>query len=154
MKKFAFLSLSLLTICMHAFTVSADFPISAKPWENFNQDLHIVNICNLTNQELNEIVQGHHPEIAVEFAAQTTLPVHFFLKGDLLNLIEGEEKWGTIEIKQSFYARCVEQELILSSNLTDWKPFLEFITGQASVALSIEDGQPSIVLGAEVNRRS
>ena len=33
-----------------------------------------------------------------------------------------------LEIKQTFYARCIGEELILSSNLTDWKPFLDFIT--------------------------
>ena len=75
------------------------------------------------------------------------------MKGDLVNLVESNDKWRTIEIKQTFYARCVGEELILSSNLTDWKPFLDFITGNASVALSIQDGQPSIVVGAETNRR-
>jgi hypothetical protein len=60
---------------------------------------------------------------------------------------------GQSPVKQTFYARCVQDELILSSNLTEWKPFLEFITGTASVTLSIQDGQPSIVFGAEANRR-
>lgn len=55
---------------------------------------------------------------------------------------------------QTFYARCVDQELILSTNLTDWKPFLEFLTGNASVSLNIQDGKPSIVVGAETNQRS
>ncbi|MBS4167511.1 hypothetical protein [Parachlamydia sp. AcF125] len=154
MKKLAVLSLSLLTVCAHAFAASADFPIGSKPWENFNQDLRVVNIYNLKDCELNEIMQGHRPEIAVEFTAQTKLPINFFLKGDLLNLQASEEKFGTIEIKQTFYARSIGQELILSLNLADWKPFLEFITGTASAALSIQDGQPSIVVGAEANQRS
>ena len=46
----------------------------------------------------------------------------------------------------------VGQELILSTNLTDWKPFLEFITGNVSVSLSIQEGKPSIVVGAEINQ--
>ena len=154
MKFFVFSSLSLLTFCMHSFAVAADFPINSELWKNLNQDLHVVNVCNLTDQELNEIMQGHCPEIAIAFAAQTTLPISLFLKGDLLNLVEGDGKLGTIEIKRCFYARCTEQGLILSSNLTDWKPFLEFITGTASIALSIQEGQPSILMGAEVNRRS
>jgi hypothetical protein len=153
MKKFVFLSFSLLVVCMHSFAanVPADFPISS---ESCGKDLHVVNVCNLSDQQLNEIMQGRHPEIIVEFAAQTFLPISFFLKGDLLNLVESEEKFRTIEIKQSFYVRCVGQELIFSSNLTDWRPLPEFITGTASVALSIQDGQPSFVVGAEVNRRS
>lgn len=154
MNIFAVLSLSLLTVCGNAFAASEDFPINAKSWENFNQDMRVVNICNLKDCELNEIMQGHRPEIAVEFTAQTKLPINLFLKGDFLTLEESEEKYGTIEIKQTFYARSIGQELILSLNLIDWKPCLEFITGTVSVALSIQDGQPSVAVGAEANHRS
>lgn len=104
--------------------------------------------------DLNEIMLGHHPEIAVEFSTQTKLPINFFLKGDLVNLVENEGNFGVVEVMQTFYARCVQQELILSTNLTDWKSFLEFITGNVSVSLSIQDGRPSIVVGAETNQRS
>lgn len=153
MKKLIFLSLSLTSICLSAFAASADFSINSKSWENPCQDLRVVNICSLSDQELNKIMEGHHPEIAVEFSSQTSLPISFFLKGDLVNLVESGGKFGTVEIKESFYARRVEQELIFSTNLSEWKPFLEFITGNVSVALNIHDGQPSIVIGAETNRR-
>ncbi|MBA2726822.1 MAG: hypothetical protein H0U49_01440 [Parachlamydiaceae bacterium] len=152
MKKLIFLSLSLASICLSASAASADFPINSKSWENC-QDLRVVNICSLSDQELKEIMEGHHPEIAVEFSSQTRLPISFFLKGDFVNLVENEGKFGEVEIKQSFYARLVGQGLILSTNLNEWKPFLEFITGHASLALSIHDGQPSIVVGAETYRR-
>jgi hypothetical protein len=153
MKTLIFLSLSLASICLSVFAASADFPINSKFCENSCQELRVVNICSLSDQELNEIMEGHHPEIAVEFSPQTSLPISFFLKGDLVNLVETEGKFGTVEIKQSFYVRLVDQELILSTNLTEWKLFFEFLTGNTSVALSIHDGQPSIVVGAETNRR-
>ncbi len=153
MKKIAIMSLALIATCLSAFAALADFPIHPKPWENLSQNLSVVNICNLTDDDLNEIMQGHRPETAVEFSAQTTLPISFFLKGDLVNLIENEGKFGAVEIKQTFYARCIEGDLILSINLTDWKPFLEFITGNAFVALTVQDGKPSIVFGSETNRR-
>jgi hypothetical protein len=147
MKKIVFLSLSWLT---------ATLPILAhtKSWEPLCQDLQVVNICNLTDRELIEILQGDRPEIAVEFTAQTRLPIRFFLEGDLLHMAEDEGKFGTVEIKQSFFARYMGQELMFSSNLTDWKSFLEFVTGTASVGLSVQNGQPSIVVGVEPNRRS
>jgi len=153
MKKLIFLSLSLTSICLSAFAASADFPINSKSWENPCQDLRVVNIYSLSDRELNKIMEGHHPEIAVEFSSQTSLPISFFLKGDLVNLVKSEGKFGTVEIKESFYVRLVEQELIFSTNLSEWKPFLEFITGNVSVALNIHDGQPSIVVGAQTNRR-
>jgi hypothetical protein len=154
MKKLAVMSLTLMSTCASAFAASADFPIHSKPWENLSQNLKVINICHLTDNDLNEIMQGHYPEIAVELPAQTIFPISFFLKGDLVDLIENEGKIGAVEIKQTVYVRCVEQGLILSIDLKDWKPFLEFITGSVSVALSIQDGQPSLVVGTEANLRS
>ena len=153
MKKNTLLSIALTATCFSCFAVEADFPINPKPWEAISQDVKVVQLTNLTGDDLKEIMQGQHPELALEFAAQTQLPMSFYLKGDLVNLTEKNNEWGTIEIKQTFYVRCVGEELILSCNLTDWKPFIEFITGTASVAISIQDGHPSIVVGAETNRR-
>jgi hypothetical protein len=153
MKKLAIMSLALMATCGSAFAASADFSINSKIWEPLSQNLKVINVCNLKDNDLNEIMLGLHPEIAVEFSAQTTLPISFFLKGDLVNLVENEGNFGTVEIMQTFYARCAGQELILSTNLTDWKPFLEFITGNASVSLNIQDGKPSIVVGADTNQR-
>lgn len=153
MKKLAIMSLALMATCGSVFAASADSPINSKTWETLAQNLKIINVCNLADNDLNEIMLGHHPEIAVEFSAQTKLPINFFLKGDLVNLLD-EGNFGVVEVMQTFYARCVQQELILSTNLIDWKPFLEFITGNISVLLSIQDRKPSIVVGAETNQRS
>jgi len=154
MKKYALLSMALTATCLSSFAVAADFPINPKPWETFSQDIRVVQLASLNDTDLKEIMEGKHPEMAVEFAAHTNLPVSFYLKGDLLSLAESDDKWGTIEIKQTFYARLIGEELILSSNLNDWKPFMEFITGTATVGLSIQDGKPSIVVGSKTNRRS
>jgi hypothetical protein len=154
MKKLAIMSLALMATCGSVFAAPADFPINSKTWETLSQNLKVINVCNLTDNDLNEIMLGQHPEMVVEFSAQTKLPINFFLKGDLVNLVENEGNFGVVEVIQNFYARCLQQELILSTNLTDWKPFLEFITGNVSVSLSIQDGKPSIVVGAETNQRS
>lgn len=153
MKKYALLSMALTTTWLTCFAVGADLPINPKPRETLSQDVKVVQLNSLNDNDLKEIMEGRHPELAVELSAYTYLPVSFYLKGDLINLVENDEKWGNIEIKQTFYARCIGEGLILSSNLTDWKPLLDFITGNASVALNIQDGQPSIVVGSETNRR-
>lgn len=154
MKKNWVISLTLMIAgASVAFTTSVDYPSKSKACKNLSQNLRVVNICNVRDSDLNEIMQGLHPETAVEFSAQTKLPISFFLKGDLVNLVENEGKTGIVEVKQTFYARCVERELILSINLIDWKPFLEFITGNASVALTIQEGKPSLLVGSETNRR-
>ena len=146
------MSLTLTATCLSAF--AAELPLKATSWENRASDLTVVNIAHLADNDLQEITQGQHPETAVQFSARTILPITFFLKGDLVNLLGNEQTIGAIEIKQTFYARCVEKELIFSTNLTDWKSLPEFITGNASIVLKIEEGQPSLVLGAETNYRS
>lgn len=154
MKKLVIVPLALMAICGSVFAASADFPINSKTWETVSQNIKVINICDLTDNDLNEIMLGNRPEIAVEFSAQTTLPISFFLKGDLVNLVENGESFRAVKIVQTFYTRCIQQELILSTDLTDWKPYLEFITGNLSVSLSIQEGKPSIVIGAETNKRS
>lgn len=152
MKKHQIMSLALMVICGSAFAAPANFPMNPKSWEDRSR-LVVINVCHLTEDTLNEIKLGYHPEMAVEFSAQTILPISFFLKGELVHLVENEVSSGAVEIKQTFYVRCVENELLLSTNLADWKPFLEFLTGAVSFSLNIQDGQPSIVVGAEANRR-
>lgn len=154
MNKLVLVPLALLAICGSVFAASADFPIQSKTWETDFQNVKVINICDLTDSDLNEILLGNHPEIAVEFSAQTIQPISFFLKGDLVNLVENNENLGAVEIIQTIYVRCVLQELILSTDLTNWKPFLEFITGNVSVSLSKQEGKLSIAVGAEINKRS
>jgi hypothetical protein len=108
MKKLMMITVALTLICASAF--------ATKAVENFSQNLKVINICHLADEDLNEILQGHHPEIAVEFSAQTTLPITFFLKGDLVYL-ENDENAAKVKIQQTFYVRCVNQELILSGSL-------------------------------------
>jgi len=133
-------------------TISAGTSFAAS-WEIPEHDLRIVNVCDLSDQELNKVMNGYLPNLVIEFSENTMLPINFFLKGNLVNLVEKKESFEHIQVKQTFYARFVEEELILSSDLSEWKPFLEFLTGNISVALSIQEGKPSIVFGSETNRR-
>lgn len=143
-----------MALCGSIFAASADLKIGSKTWEVAAQSPKVINIFDLTESDLSEIMRGDLPEIAIEFLAHTTLPVSFFLKGDLVKFVEEDEIFKTVEITQTFYARCVGQELVLSTNLTDWKPFLEFITGTVSFSLIINDDGPSFIVEAETNQRS
>ena len=116
------------------------------------EDVKIVKFCDLTENDLEEIMQGLHPDKIIQFLANTTLPVSCYLKGDLIHLVQSEEKWGTIEIKQTLYAKCTEEEFLFSFDLTNWKPLLELITDKASVALNTQDGQVSLIIGTETSR--
>lgn len=150
MKKLIALSLIFAAGCK---TLSAA-PSPLNPWESPSQDLRVINVCNLSENDLQEITQGLHPEMAVEFSSQTVLPVGFFLKGDFAELIENDQPRATLQILQTFYVRFVKDDLIVSTDLTNWKSLLEFITGNASTVLSIQNGRPTISIGAEAYQRS
>lgn len=154
MKNLAIMFMAVMALCGWAFQAWADLPIPSKAWENIPHSLKLIHVCDVTDGDLHEILSGNCSDVAVEFSAHTTLPMNFFLKGDLLNFKANEANNGVVEIMQTFYARYVDHELILSTNLIDWKPLFEFITGQASVSLSNQDGQPVIVIGAETYKRS
>lgn len=113
----------------------------------------IINLNDLTPQQLEEIGQGFHQEAVVEFPAHTKLPLKLSLEGDLFKLNTSNETLGEIEVLQTFYARFAENMILLSSDLHHWKPFMEFVTGSSSVGLSFEHGLPFFSLGAFLDRR-
>lgn len=125
--------------------------LGAVAYENSPSQPHVVNVNRLTEPGLQELLLGLHPDIIIEFSAPTVVPLSFLLKGDL---VDGVEAIGSIEIKQTFYARYAEGELWLSADAADWKPFVEFITGTLSAGLNIQDGKPIFSIGLEVNRRT
>lgn len=153
MRKILYGTLVMTTLSLSGYATSVDFSISPKSWEAGTENLRVVCLSDISEQVLNEMMLGEHPDLVVQFCKGTQLPIHFFLKGDLVNLTEDQVNMGRIEIRQTFYARYVGGELILSVNLNEWKPFLEFITGHASVSLNIQNQEPCITFGAEFNLR-
>lgn len=153
---FSYCALGMLTLSAPSEATSVNFSINHNSWEKYAENLKVLKLSEISEQVLSEISLGEHPDLAVQFSKGIQLPIHFFLKGDLVNLTEdpvASMNLGRLEIQQTFYARLVEGELILSIDLNEWKPFFEFITGNASAALSIQNQEPSISLGAEANRR-
>ena len=136
-------ALSLALIC-------AFVSLAATPPANFR----VISLLD-ASQEIEEIMKGNHPEAVIAFPEKTILPIHFFLQGNLFHFTESTENPGYIEVQQTFYARCNEEgEPLFSSNLKEWKTFPEFVKGEISVQLKIDDGNPSITLGSETNRKT
>lgn len=116
-----------------------------------SQELQLVPIQDLSQLDLDTIMQGNHPELCIELPAKTIFPMHFFLRGNLLRY--AQEPAGQIEIQQTFYMRCIELEPQFSTDLIEWKPFVEFVTGTVTMRLIIENGLPIFKAGAEIDFR-
>lgn len=138
----------ILACTMACLSVFANDTINLR--ETSPEDVKIVKFCDLTENDLEEIMQGLHPDKIIEFLANTTLS-GYCLRGDSMHLMQDEGNWDTIEIKQTLYAKCTEEEFLFSFDLTNWKPLLELITDKASVALNTQDGLVSLIVGIETN---
>lgn len=110
---------------------------------------NLVNVSQLTSEQMNEIARGEHTDWTVEFSAQSEMPLRFYLMGDLVQLQDN----GMMAIKQTIYVRCVEEGILLSTDLEKWYTLLEFVTGNISVALGMDEGSPFMQAGIEANRR-
>ncbi len=120
-----------------------------------SHDLQVVSVHNASQETFDEIMKGNCLSVAIEFPAKTMLPIQLALSGDLMHFVGSTENPGYFEVKQTFYAKCTEAgNPVFSSDLKNWKSFGEFITGNLSVLLSIHDGQPSMAISAETNRRT
>jgi hypothetical protein len=147
MKNFLILSLTACGACFLCFASIIDR-------ESSEHLLRVVNIFDITESELNRCVQGECSELAVEFSEGSILPLDMFLGGNFITFAAEEELHGLqIEVKQTFYIRCMEDDFIFSLNLEEWKPFFEFATGSISVALGTREGGPFVRLGADAGTR-
>ena len=153
MKKYALFTLLSALASWQGFAGAIDFAIDSSLEKSVSSDVKVIKLEELTEIDLQEIFEGKHPHLAIEFTAYTQLPLHFYLKGDLVRLTKTDDEWTNVEILQTFYLRSTGEAFFISFNRIDWKPFMEAITGNASLGLCVQDGKPSIMVGSETNRR-
>lgn len=140
------MSIALLLACGHISVTNSSLIASQECVAN---ELQIINASCTTEQEMVKFNRG---DLVLEFTEGTLVPLHFFLDGNWLALVNDDQQ-NCIQIKRTFYMRLAENELSFSLNLTEWKSLLEFVTGTASLMIGAHDGTPAITLGAEASLR-
>lgn len=155
MKRIMFLIIAGMGFGLTNVAMSSPASVVGTQWQG-NHNVQVVHLYELKKEQLNHIMEGKLPHLAVKFSENTMLPVDVYVKGDLVNLLSDTKNIGqVIQVKQPFYVRCIDGDLFMSSDLSKWTPFLEFITGELKVALSLtEDGAPTLVIGSETNKRT
>ncbi len=111
----------------------------------------ILYLPYISQEEIQQFMD-HPSDIILVCPQGTTLPLSFFLTGDLLELEKSDHAAYLLKIKQTFYLRCQEKALFISLDGLTWKTWQEMLTGMLSVNLSVADG-PQLQLGAEVHLR-
>lgn len=136
-----------------AIMVNGDLYGASKNRNYRVENLNVINVLDLNASSLGEIMTGKNKELTVEFSEGTKLPINFFIKGSLLSLEENDNPIQMVNVEQTFYARFYRGDVLLSTNLIDWEPFKNFISGTVGVSLSVQDGEPSLEIGIEANKR-
>jgi len=115
------------------------------------EGLSVVNVRDLTEQDIDPMMQGKCPNVAIEFSTGTKLSLSMFLKGDILSFAQDKDQFSAITVERTFYARCVEDNLMLSTDLLSWTPISDFITGNVNLQLLVQDQTPVFSFKAELN---
>ncbi len=136
---------------MFSFFVFSSFSLFAL---EESRDLQVMTITTLSQVDLDVVLNQADENIVIEFPAGTIVPLKFFLKSDLITFIGEEKRLGQLKAESTFYVRLLRgEEFLFSLDLIEWKSILDFFTGRADIALSIEEKIPSITFGVEANQR-
>lgn len=112
------------------------------------EDIRVVNALNLTEELACGLMKGDYPNTALEIEANTILPLHLFMRGNLIDAVSDVP----VSLKQTVYLRYVgDNAFLFSTDLVEWKNFQDFFTGQATICLSIQDGAVSVQAGVDID---
>lgn len=115
---------------------------------------NVINFLSLNGEEMSSLMQNQDTDAILEIPANTILPIRFFMQGDTAIFSPKETKVGELSLRKKIYIRKTEENLLISTDLQTWKPFLDFFTGELSIQLGIDEHGHSITLGVDANQRS
>lgn len=119
------------------------------------RQVEAIDVRKLDPQTLNELMEGKHPFISIEFKKGDQFPLSLFLKGDFVELVGEEDHLIYIKANKDIYLRQDGESFLFSSNNTDWKPIVDFITGTAAVGFGVDEEENiEVRLGAEAYERN
>ncbi len=143
-------TLTALTFLVLCFGASFASETSAKTNPQ-PEDFHIVTIYELNDNFDTEIEDLSL--LAVKFPEGAQIKLKGVLSGDFIELSSDNDQLGTIKVKQPFYCRIVEDDILASSDLLDWESFSDFVTGQLDISASADIEGPVINIKLDVNKK-
>lgn len=116
----------------------------------------IVPLHELTEEMLQNFVTGNVDTLAdiIEIQKDAVVPLNLLVTGDLLALDGTESTALQLRALKTFYVRCVEGEFGFSTDLAEWRPLSNFVTGACQILLLIEDKGPTAHIRLEVTENS
>lgn len=110
-------------------------------------------LSDMAQEEVLQRLQNPEATDVLVCPEGTRLPVSFAFKGDLIELDSSKEGAYSIVMKQTFYLRLAEEQVLISLDGHNWKQWDELLTGMISVTLSHGQDSPRLQLGGEAHFR-
>jgi hypothetical protein len=103
--------------------------------------------------------QNYPQGVIVECSANTCIPIRLNLTGELMRMEPSGVDCLYVRVLKTFWVQMQGNELIFSWDYEHWKVLSEFITGDISAVMEIENGRPVITMCSdpvkyEVNSQS
>lgn len=111
----------------------------------------ILNLQQVDKRTLKKVMAGKLPGKILKIEEGEKIPLHLFLKGDFVYLIEEDSCRLYIKTKQDIYVKQVNGNYLFSIDASNWKTLGELLMGKLSVNLDIDpSGEPFVKMGAEI----
>ena len=108
-----------------------------------------IYLSDISKDEVQQLLRDPQAHDVLVCPEGTRLPVHFSLKGDLIELHEATEGAYNLIVKQTFYLRLANEQVLISLDGTQWKAWDALLTGMVSATLTHAHNSPLLELGGE-----
>lgn len=132
-------------------TVLSEQSSKDKTYLTTDQEIEVITVSDLMNNNLEDFFKGKTPHIALKCEKGINLPFKFLIKGNIVSVNPKDS--STITAMETFYIRCMGEFFLFSTNLTEWKKFLEFFQLEMGVSLNLLEGTPGVGLNIDLNRQ-
>jgi len=107
----------------------------------------VVNLAQVTEAHKQAMIENN---LILKCEAGTTLPFTFSIDGDYFQVEKG---YSFIQIVRDCYVKFDQGQFLFSENMSDWRSFDAFFTGNLSISTHTERGTPEISAQAILNKR-
>ena len=157
MKKMSMFLLLFLSLIINSFAENTDEKFQIISIETIFEQEELKDLATLSFDEqiekLEQFFDNWQDNWVIEFTKGLELPLKLNVKGDIFHL-EPQDNFVSIFIDRNFYFRVVgEEDILLSTDLTNWMDIEEFFTGEVDVRCLKEKDKPFINLMLELNQR-
>ncbi|NGX26147.1 MAG: hypothetical protein K940chlam6_00059 [Chlamydiae bacterium] len=108
----------------------------------------VIALTQLDTTLLNELLDGAHPDIAVECKEGTTIPVQFLQNTGLFGVELAPNL--TIKVQKTCYLRVIKKSGYVSFDLDSWESAKHFFSGKPKVNLKINMENQSLLVESDL----